>query len=118
MNNKRSKQFFKENAFVTCFSRFLRSNLLEQLWFKLEKIYSDVEICRRSYKIVFAFIQEYFEEVSQQDPVIDHKANRRRVTLQNKLISDGQKSQENIQGNGDSAKCFEANANYKCLFFE
>jgi hypothetical protein len=40
------------------------------------------------------------------------------VTLQNKLISDGQKSQENIQGNGDSAKCFEANANYKCLFFE
>ena len=28
MNNKRSKQFFKENAFVTCFSRFLRSNLL------------------------------------------------------------------------------------------
>ena len=31
-------QFLKQNAFLTCSWRFLRSNTLEQLEFKLEKI--------------------------------------------------------------------------------
>ena len=34
-----------------------------------------------------------------------------RVTLKNKLTFDGQKSGE-IQGSGDSEKCFEANTNF------
>ena len=32
------KHFLKQNAFLTCFWRFLRPNILEQLEFKLEKI--------------------------------------------------------------------------------
>ena len=49
--------------------------------------------------------------VSQYDSLIHHKANRVRVTLKNKLTFDGQKSGE-IQGSGDSEKCFEANTNF------
>ena len=32
-------QFLKKNAFLTCSWRFLRSNTLEQLGFKLEQIF-------------------------------------------------------------------------------
>ena len=39
-----------------------------------------------------------------------------RTTLKHKLSSDGQKSGDKIQGNGDSEKCFEPNNNYRCLF--
>ena len=35
--SKRSEQFLKQNVFLTCSSRFLRPNLLEQFKFKLEK---------------------------------------------------------------------------------
>ena len=38
MSSERSEQFLKQNAFLTCSWRFLRSNILEQLDFKLEKI--------------------------------------------------------------------------------
>ena len=77
----------------------------------------DLEICRKN---VFALIQEYFEEASQQELVIDHKSNRMRVTLKNRLTL-GQKdwsleSGDKIQGNGDSEQCFEPNTNYKGLF--
>ena len=48
--------------------------------------------------------------------MIDHKANRVRTTLKDKLTSDGQKSGDKIQGHGDSEKCFEPNTNYRCLF--
>ena len=35
-----------------------------------------------------------------------------RATLKNTLKFDGQKSGDKIQGDGDSKKCFEPNANY------
>jgi len=38
LNREKSEQFLKQNAFLTYFSRFLRSNTLEQLDFELEKI--------------------------------------------------------------------------------
>ena len=37
LNRERSEQFLKQNAFLTCSWRFLRSNELEELEFKLEK---------------------------------------------------------------------------------
>ena len=36
--SERSEQYLKQNAFLTYFGRFLRSNTLEQLELKLEKI--------------------------------------------------------------------------------
>ena len=73
----------------------------------------DLEIYRKN---VFDLVQEYFEEASQQDFLINHKPNRVRATLKNKLTHDGQNSGKKIQGNGDSEKCFEPNTNYKGLF--
>ena len=37
-NSERSDKFWKQNVFLTCSWRFLRSNMLEQLKLKLEKI--------------------------------------------------------------------------------
>ena len=39
---------FWQNAFLNCSWRFLISNKLEQLWFKLENNYCDLETCRKS----------------------------------------------------------------------
>ena len=43
--------FWEQNAFSTFSWRFLISNRLDQLEFKLEKKYWDLETCRNSYKI-------------------------------------------------------------------
>ena len=45
---KGQNNFCKHNTFLTCSWRFLRSNKLEQLEFKLEKKCWDVETCRKS----------------------------------------------------------------------
>ena len=45
-NSERSEQFLLTNAFLSCCWRFLRSNELEKLEFKLEKIIG-IEICRK-----------------------------------------------------------------------
>ena len=37
-NGERSEQFLKQNDFLTCSWRFLRSNTLQQLEYKLENI--------------------------------------------------------------------------------
>ena len=37
LNSERSVQFLKQNTFLTCSRKFLRSNTVEQLEFKLEK---------------------------------------------------------------------------------
>ena len=38
-DNERSEQFLKQNGFLTCSWRFLRSNKSKQLEFKLEKLF-------------------------------------------------------------------------------
>ena len=67
-------------------------------------------------KSVFTFVQGYFDEAKMQDKVIGHKAYRKRAALKNNLIFAGNKSEDKIQGNGDSEKCFEPNFNYRGLF--
>jgi hypothetical protein len=47
-NSESSEQFLETNAFLTCSWRFLISNKLEQLEFKLKKKYWDLETCRKS----------------------------------------------------------------------
>ena len=47
---ERSEQCWQQIAFLTCSWRFLISNKLEQLEFKLEKKYWDLETCRKSLK--------------------------------------------------------------------
>ena len=42
-NSERSEQFLVAECFLSCSWRFLRSNKVEQLGFKLEKKYSDLE---------------------------------------------------------------------------
>ena len=49
-NRERSEQFLKQNTFVTCSLRFVRSNKSEQLEFKLDKKYWNLETCGKSYK--------------------------------------------------------------------
>ena len=46
MNSEKSEQSLKQNAFLIYFWRFLRSNTLEQLDFKLEENNCDVETYR------------------------------------------------------------------------
>ena len=48
-NSERSEQFLKQNAFLTCSQRFLKSNIWEKFKFKSEKI------------IVIQKLQEKFE---------------------------------------------------------
>ena len=55
-NSKRSVQFLKQNAFLTCSWRFLRPNILEQLEFKLEKFILDFETYRERYKIEIPYL--------------------------------------------------------------
>ena len=57
--SKSSKSFYKQNAFLTCSWRFLRSNKLEQLEFKLEKI------------LGFRNMQEKLEKVSSLHTSVD-----------------------------------------------
>jgi hypothetical protein len=45
---KGQNNFWDQNAFLTCAWRFLLSNKLEQLEFKLEKNYWDLETCMKS----------------------------------------------------------------------
>ena len=48
-NSERSDQFLKQNAFLTFSWRFLRSNILEQLYaIEIGKNYWDSEIFRKS----------------------------------------------------------------------
>ena len=42
-NSEISVQFLKQNAFLTCSWKFLRSNTLQQLVFKLEKITGNLQ---------------------------------------------------------------------------
>ena len=46
-NSERAEQFLVTECFLTCSWRFLTSNKLEQLEFKLEKKW-DLETCRKS----------------------------------------------------------------------
>ena len=45
---KCQNNFLVANAFLTCSWRYLRPNKLEQLEFKLEKKYWELETCRES----------------------------------------------------------------------
>ena len=45
---KGQNNLWQQNAFLTCFLRFLISNQLEQLEFKLEKKYLDLETSKKS----------------------------------------------------------------------
>ena len=56
LNGERSDQFFKQNFFFTCSWRFLRSNLLEQLKFKLEKIIGIQKSAGKVRKYVCLFV--------------------------------------------------------------
>ena len=46
-NSERSEQFLVTECFLTCSWRFLRSNKLDKLEFKLEKKYWDLETRRK-----------------------------------------------------------------------
>ena len=56
---KGQNNFWEQNAFLTCFMRFLISNKLEWLESKLEKKFWDRETCRKSEKI---FDRDYFSD--------------------------------------------------------
>ena len=47
-NSERSEKIFVTECFLACFWRFLTSNKLEQLEFKLGKNYWVLETCRKS----------------------------------------------------------------------
>ena len=51
-----------------------------------------------------------------QTNVINHKASRKRAALKNSLTFAGQKSEDEVHGDGSSKQCFEPNSNYKSLF--
>ena len=59
LNKERSEEFLKQSAFLTCSWRFLKSNTLEQLYFKLEKrnigIYKSIGKVRNKWRHFFRF---------------------------------------------------------------
>ena len=87
-NNKRSEQYLKQNAFFTCSWRFLISNKLEQLKFKLDKIigikkhagkvrksnffYSDLvgDSSFRTFCALHFFLHYCLEETRQPDRIL------------------------------------------------
>ena len=78
-NSEKSEQFFKQNAFSTCSWRFLRSNQLEQLEFKLEKKYWDLETGRKIENIVIlsenVYMQSNFSSRHDISPFLLHSRN-------------------------------------------
>ena len=55
----------RQNNFLTCSWSFLLSNTLEQLKFKLEKKYWDLETFRKSWKILWIvnlFLNSVYED--------------------------------------------------------
>ena len=59
-NIEKSEQFLKQNAFLTCSWRFLKTNTLEQLQFKLEKNNWELETYRKSLKMMIFVVTIYF----------------------------------------------------------
>ena len=53
-NSERSVQFLKQNVFLTCSWRFVRSNTLQQLKFKWEKLIGNSKPTGKVRKVLFS----------------------------------------------------------------